>query len=455
MSLRTRLIIAFTGLLLLVIAVVGVVAVRSTRRVLIGQIDQRITTVMAQQARFDPGRQIPGRGGDRFLAEMVVSGDGTVIASAPSGIEEDPDPLPDVSDLPDLGSRRAIIATLQSSEGGFEYRAGIARVRDGLFAVFAYPMREITTATQALTRRLLLAGGVVLVLGAGAVWWTVRQGMRPVDDMISTASAIADGDFTRRVPEADPESELGRLGGALNHMLAKIETAFAAESRANDRLKQFVADASHELRTPIAAISGYAELYRKGALTDAAEAEHAIRRIEAETTRMKRMVDDLLLLARLDLDQQLERRRVDLASLAGDAVTDSMAIDPDRPIKLESAGPVIVAGDGERLTQILANLLSNVRAHTPAGTGAVVRVEHRDKEAVIEVTDSGPGFPPESLGRIFDRFYRVDSSRSRKSGGSGLGLAIVSAIAAAHGGTAEASNEPGAGAHVTVRLPAA
>lgn len=293
------------------------------------------------------------------------------------------------------------------------------------------------------------------MLGAGAVWWTVRQGMRPVDTMINTASAIADGDFTRRVPEADPDSELGRLGTALNHMLTNIETAFAAESLANDRLKQFVADASHELRTPIAVISGYAELHRRGALTDSAEAEHAIRRIEAETKRMKRMVDDLLLLARLDLDQQLERRRVDLAYLASDAITDSMAIDPDRPIKLESAGPVIVNGDGERLTQILANLLSNVRAHTPAGTGAVVRVEHRDDEAVLEITDSGPGFPPESLGRIFDRFFRVDSSRSRKSGGSGLGLAIVAAIAVAHGGTAEAGNEPGAGARVTVRLPRA
>lgn len=454
MTLRTRLIIAFTALLLLVIAVVGAIAVRSTRRVLIGQIDQRVATVMAQNARFDPGRQPPPPGGDHLLAEMLVTDDGTILAAAPSGIEGDTDPLPDVSDLPDLGNRRAVIVTLPSSDGEFDYRAGIAHTGNGLIAVFAYPMRDVSTATDALAVRLLEAGAVVLVVGGGAVWWTVRQGLRPVDDMITTASAIADGDLTKRIPEADPASELGRLGNALNHMLTNIETAFAAESLANDRLKQFVADASHELRTPIAAISGYAELHRKGAFSDPADSQHAIRRIEAETKRMKRMVDDLLLLARLDLDQQLERRKVDLTSLAGDAVTDSMAIDPERPMTLEAAAPVLVNGDGERITQIVANLLSNVRAHTPAGTGAVIRVQQQNGNAVIEVTDRGPGFPPDSLGHIFDRFYRADVSRSRKSGGSGLGLAIVDAIARAHGGTAKATNDAAGGARITVQLPA-
>lgn len=455
MKLRTRLIIAFTALLLLVIAVVGAIAVRSTRRVLIGQIDQRVTTVMGQNARFDPGRQPPGPGRDRFLAEMLVADDGTIIASAPSGIEGETDSLPDVSALPELGNRRAMIVTLPSSDGDFTYRAGIAQIRNGLTAIFAHPMRDVTTVTEALTRRLLLAGAVVLVVGGGAVWWTVRHGLRPVDDMITTASAIADGDFTQRIPEADPASELGRLGSALNHMLANIETAFAAESLANDRLKQFVADASHELRTPIASIGGYAELQRKGAFSDPADSQHAIRRIEAETKRMKRMVDDLLLLARLDLDQQLERRRVDVAALANDVVTDSMAIDPERPMTLEGASPVLVDADGERITQIMANLLANVRAHTPAGTGAVIKVQQQNGDAVIEVIDWGPGFPPEALGHIFDRFYRADVSRSRKSGGSGLGLAIVAAIARAHGGNAEATNDAGGGARITVRLPAA
>lgn len=454
MTLRTRLIIAFTALLLLVIAVVGAIAVRSTRQVLIAQIDQRVATVLAQNARFDPGRQPPGAGGDRFLAEMLVAEDGTIVASSPSGIEGETDPLPDVSNLPELGNRRAVIVTLPSSDGDFAYRAGIAKANSGLIVIFAHPLRDVTTATDALTRRLLLTGIVVLAIGGGAVWWTVRQGLRPVDDMITTASAIADGDFAQRIPEADPASELGRLGTALNHMLANIETAFAAESLANDRLKQFVADASHELRTPIAAIGGYAELHRKGAFSDPADSKHAIRRIEAETKRMKRMVDDLLLLARLDLDQQLERRKVDVAALASDVVTDSMAIDPERPMTLQAALPVMVDGDGERLTQIMANLLANVRAHTPAGTGAVVKVEQQNGHAVIEVTDSGPGFPPESLNHIFDRFYRADVSRSRKSGGSGLGLAIVAAIAQAHGGDAEATNDVGGGARITVRLPA-
>jgi two-component system OmpR family sensor kinase len=455
MTLRSRLIMAFTLLLLAVVAVVGFIAVRSTRRVLLTQIDQRITTVMAQTARFAPEREIPrGLAGDRLLAEMIILSNGTIQASAPSGLEGDPDPLPDVSALPDLGERRAIITTIPSSDGTFEYRAGIANTPNGRLVVFAQPLRDVTTATAALAKRLLIAGGIVLLLGGGLVWLTIRQGLRPIDDMIGTASAIADGDFTQRVPDADPISELGRLGAALNHMLANIETAFAAEETAKERLKQFVADASHELRTPIAAIGGYAELHRKGAFTDPADSAHAISRIEAESRRMKRMVDDLLLLARLDLDQQLERRRVDVSALAGDTVNDAMAIDPDRSITLETSSPVMVDGDGERITQILANLLANVRAHTPAGTGAIVKISEQAGQAVIEVTDHGPGFSPESVARVFDRFYRADASRSRRSGGSGLGLAIVAAIARAHGGIAEACNGDQGGARITVRLPA-
>jgi two-component system OmpR family sensor kinase len=453
MTLRARLIIAFTVLLLVVIAALGTIAVRATRGVLIGQIDGRIATVMAQNARFAPGRP-PPQGGDRFLAELLVDEEGTVIAASPSGIEGATDPLPDVSELPDLGNRNALITTLPSSDGEFTYRAGVAETRAGLIAVFAHPLRDVRTAVAALTRRLLLTGMAVMGIGAAAVWLTVRRGLRPVDDMIATAASIADGDLAQRIPESDPGSELGRLGSALNHMLANIETAFGAEALANERLKQFVADASHELRTPIAAISGYAELHRRGAFTNQEESANAIRRIEAEAKRMKRMVDDLLLLARLDLDQELDRHSIDLRALADDAINDSMAIEPERPMTLHGDNRVIVDADGEKLTQVVANLLANVRAHTPPGTGARVHVERQNGSAVIEVTDSGPGFPPGSIDHIFDRFYRADRSRSRKSGGSGLGLAIVAAIARAHGGSAEASNIPEGGARVTVRLPA-
>ena len=458
MTLRTRLIVAFTVLLLVVVAIVGVVAVRSTRRVLIDQIDERIVTVLNQSGRVDPDRtrpgEGPGRGADRFLAEMIIGPDGDTISSYPSGLAGDPDPLPDTSALLDLPAPSARILTIPASGGDFEYRAGVVRTDEGFTVVFGQPLREVAMATGAITRRLLMTGAVVLLIGAAAVWYTVRRGMRPVDHMIETASAIADGDLTRRVPSADPESELGQLGTALNHMLTSLEGAFAAESRANEKLKQFVADASHELRTPLAAIAGYTELYRKGALTDPTEAARAVRRIEAESKRMKRLVDDLLLLARLDLAQTMERGPVEVSSIARDGVADSLAIDPAHLITITAPEEVWIEGDGEKITQVVANLLANVRSHTHPDSGAVIDVRRENGSAVIEVRDRGNGFPPEALGHVFDRFYRADPSRSRKSGGSGLGLAIVDAIARAHGGIVEAANDPGGGARITVRLPA-
>lgn len=455
MTLRSRLIVAFTVLLLVVVAIVGIVAVRSTRRVLIDQIDDRIITVLNKAGRVNPNRPGPGpgMGGDRFLAEMVLGRNGEVIRSSPSGLEGNPDPLPNASAVLDLPTPTARIVTVPASSGDFQYRAGVVRTDSGVTLIFAQPMREVATATRAMTRRLLLTGGVVLIVGGAAVWYTVRRGLRPVDDMIATASAIADGDLTRRVPPADPESELGQLGTALNHMLASLEGSFAAETRANETLKRFVADASHELRTPLAAIAGYTELYRKGALADPVAAKHAIGRIEAESKRMRRLVEDLLVLARLDLAQTMERGPVEVRGIAFDAVADSSAIDPSHPITVVAPEEVWIEGDGGKITQVIANLLANVRSHTSPDTNATIDVRRMSGVAVIEVHDQGSGFPP-PIERIFDRFYRADPSRSRKSGGSGLGLAIVEAITRAHGGTVEAANDPGGGARVIVRLPA-
>jgi two-component system OmpR family sensor kinase len=385
---------------------------------------------------------------------MIIGPGGEVVSASPSGLTGDPDPLPDANHLVDLPEPSARILTIPASDGDFEYRAGVVRTEEGFTVVFAQPLRDVAKATRAITQRLLSTGAAVLVIGAAAVWYTVRRGMRPVDDMIATASAIAEGDLTRRVPPADPESELGQLGTALNHMLASLEGAFAAEARANDKLKQFVADASHELRTPLAAIAGYTELYRKGALTDPEEAAHAVRRIEAESKRMKRLVDDLLLLARLDLAQTMERGPVELRSIARDGVADSLAIDPAHPITINAPDEVWIDGDGEKITQVIANLLANVRAHTHPESDAAIDVRRENGSAVIEVRDRGSGFPPETIGHVFDRFYRADRSRSRRSGGSGLGLAIVDAIARAHGGDVEAANDPEGGARITVRLPA-
>jgi two-component system OmpR family sensor kinase len=452
MTLRARLLLAVTGLLIGVILTFGYVAAQSHRRVLLAQIDQRLESALAQATRLRPGSGGPG--GDRIFAELILDPNSAVVASSPSGIRGNLDPLPDLTGLPALEPGERAVVTLPAVDGGFNYRAGVLRSQRGFTLVVAQPLRDVTTAGGALQRRLLGAGIGILLAGGAVFWLTLRRGLRPVDDMIATASAIAEGDLSRRVPEADPGTELGKLGNALNHMLTNIEGAFDAETRAKDRLKQFVADASHELRTPIAAISGYTELHRRGGLDPESGTDHAMGRIEAESRRMKHLVEDLLLLARLDLDQPLEKRRVDLSRVIEDAAADSRAIDPSRPVELEMKETLLVSGDPERLTQVIANLLQNARTHTPAGTP--IRIETGSSNGYIEVAvaDQGPGFPPDALGSVFDRFYRADDSRSRKSGGSGLGLAIVEAIARAHGGSAHAENVPGAGARVSVRLPA-
>ncbi|REF00205.1 sensor histidine kinase [Thermomonospora umbrina] len=281
----------------------------------------------------------------------------------------------------------------------------------------------------------------------------VRRGLRPLEEMAVTAAAIGDGDLTRRIGPADPRSEVGRLGAALNAMLGQIESAFRERETSEARLRRFVADASHELRTPVATIRGYAELFRRGAADRPEDLAKAMHRIESEAERMGALVDELLLLARLDQGRPLERSPVDLAELAADAVADARAVEPTRPLTLDTAGPVPVNGDAARLRQLLGNLLANVRGHTPPDTPATVRVTTDGDRAVLEVTDTGPGLPAGQRERVFERFYRADPSRSRDHGGAGLGLSIVAAVAEAHQGRATARPGPAGGASFVVTLP--
>jgi two-component system OmpR family sensor kinase len=286
-------------------------------------------------------------------------------------------------------------------------------------------------------------------------WWLIRRGMRPVDRMVDTAAAIADGDLSRRVPDANPRTELGRLGHALNEMLAQIESALEARSASEARLRRFVADAAHELRTPLTSLRGYAELYRQGALSDEAGVTNAMGRIEAEGGRMSRLVDDLLLLARMDQQRALETKPVDLAALAGESVTDFQAVDPERPVTTMLTESALVEGDRVRLRQVIDNLLTNARVHTPAGTPVRVEVAEVGDRVEFRVADEGPGIAPADQARIFERFWRADPARARKTGGSGLGLAIVASLVEAHGGTVLVESAPGKGATFVVRLPRA
>jgi two-component system OmpR family sensor kinase len=299
---------------------------------------------------------------------------------------------------------------------------------------------------------MLLVTLAVLAALAVLGLWVVRIGLRPLEEIGTTAAAIADGDLTRRVERAEPRTEVGRLGLALNAMLAQIEAAFDAQAASERRLRRFVADASHELRTPLAAVRAYAELFGRGADRRPDDLERAMTGIGRESERMTVLVEDLLLLARLDEGRPLEREPVELDEVVTEAVDAAVAVDPDRPVDLE-ADPVVVLGDRDRLRQVLDNLLSNVRAHTPPGSPVRVRVGSENGLAVVEVADSGPGMTSEEAARVFERFYRSDSSRSRATGGVGLGLSIVAAVAEAHGGAVSAHSTPGDGATFRITFP--
>jgi two-component system OmpR family sensor kinase len=288
---------------------------------------------------------------------------------------------------------------------------------------------------------------------SGLGYLVVRTSLRPLVDVEEAAAAVAAGDLDRRVPERDPRTEVGSLGASFNRMVAQVQAAFATRAESEARLRRVVADAGHELRTPLTSIRGFAELHRQGAVTEPAEVSRLLRRIEDEAVRMGLLVDDLQTLARLDQSRPLDLTDVDLAVLAADAVHDARAVQPDRPVELHVAGPVVVRGDDARLRQVLSNLLTNAQRHTPPATPVQVRVARCGGSAVVEVADDGPGMPPDVAARVFERFFRADASRTRASGGTGLGLSIVASLVEAHGGRVELETTPGAGATFRVLLP--
>jgi two-component system OmpR family sensor kinase len=303
--------------------------------------------------------------------------------------------------------------------------------------------------TELITAGALLA--VLVVFGS----WLIGRGLSPLDSMARRADLItSSGDLAARMPDPGDRREAGRLAAAINTMLDRIQQAFGARLQSEEKVRQFAADASHELRTPLTTIRGYAELYRQGALGPD-ELPNAMRRIEQEADRMSMLVAELLELARLDRSSSLDLTETDLADLARDAAADARAVEPDRPVTAEVPSSLVVVVDEPRIRQVLANLLGNVRAHTPRGTPAVVRLFEQRGGAVLEVADAGPGMSEQEAARAFDRFYRgARGGESTGDGtGSGLGLSIVSAIAAAHGGYAAMRSAPGAGTTVRLWIP--
>jgi two-component system OmpR family sensor kinase len=359
--------------------------------------------------------------------------------------------------------------TVPSRNGDGRWRVVFTVMQSGNGSVaVAAPLTGVDSTLNQLVLFDVIIGAVVLIVLAGLSYFAVRASLRPLVDVEHTAAAIAAGDLSRRVPESDPRTEVGKLAGALNGMLSQIESAFRAreaseqEARTSEhRMRRFITDASHELRTPLTSIRGFAELYRMGAVSDEPDVQRVMGRIENESTRMGLLVDDLLLLARLDQQRPLEHDLVDLATIAEDAVHDAQAVAPGRDVSLALATdePVLVIGDDARLRQVLGNLVTNALTHTPQSAAVTVGLSidesAAEKFAVLEVADSGPGLSPKDAQRIFERFYRVEESRTRANGGSGLGLSIVAALTAAHGGTAEVETQPGKGSRFRVRLPLA
>ena len=350
------------------------------------------------------------------------------------------------------GSRDLFFSTTSPGPNSVSYRVVAKPLSDhtGVIVV-AVPLTDLeSTLRQLLLVELVISA--LLLVGLGIVSWVmVRRDLRPLEEIAQTAGAIADGDLSQRVSHVNEATEVGQLGVAFNTMVDEIEVAFSERAASEDRLRRFLADASHELRTPLTSIRGYAELFDLGVRDRPEDLAASMRAIKEEAARMGTLVDDLLWLAQLDHERPLRREPVDLGDVARRSAAAVGVSDPGRPLTVEAGTPVVVVGDGQRLRQVVDNLLVNALLHTPEGAAIEVTVSAEGEWASLTVHDEGSGIDPADVERIFQPFYRSDPSRARTSGGAGLGLAIVAAIVAAHGGTVRAL--PGPGATFEVRLP--
>ncbi|MET7857706.1 HAMP domain-containing sensor histidine kinase [Streptomyces sp. NPDC005318] len=481
-TLRARLTAGLVVLLAVSCAAVGVAAVVELDGFLTGRLDQQLRGVgerfpasLEHDGRLpsdhdgdehaDTRRQATGTFGARLLGDTVTN---AAVVGSTSGTSDLSAPL-------STGDRRELAAVPADGRGHTvdlsslgAYRLMAVGGKDGDVLITGLPMEPVEATLHRLELVAAIVFGAALAITgvAGALW--VRWSLRPLSRVAATATRVselplASGEVALppRAPETDPRSEVGRVAGAFNRMLGHVEDALTKRHASEERLRSFAADASHELRTPVASVRGHAELALLHPGDVPPKVLRALERIAAESARMGEMVDDLLLLARLDAGRPLERRPVDLTRLVLDAVTDAQAAGPGHRWTLElSEEPVRVTGDGHRLQQVLANLLANARLHTPAGITVTVSLEYEESEgpdkatAVLKVHDDGPGVPPEVQPGVFERFTRADRRRTEgPGGGAGLGLSIVAAVAEAHGGGVTLDSSPGS-TTFTVRLPA-
>lgn len=491
--LRIKLVASVLALVFAALAVISALTAFFLHSYLVGRVDGELKAYLARAQQTRPSAATVSSLPSDYMvvtADRRVGG-GEVIYDKSFSEEDLPASLKQFPWYEQHAGGEAF--TTDAADKRLRWRVMVRQVSEDRYIAVGQNMADIDQAVKQLVWIDVLVGGAVLIMLASLGAAVVRASLKPLMEIEQTAAAIAGGDLTRRVPdpeygEPEPRSELGRLSRALNTMLTQIEAAFTARAasemaarsaesaardaahaaqfsearalRSEERMRQFIADASHELRTPLTTIRGFAELYRQGAVAAPEDTARLLRRIEDEASRMGLLVEDLLLLARLDRERPLALAPVELPVLAADAVQAARAIAPDRTVSLQvepGAGSLIVYGDDARLRQVLGNLMTNALTHTPPDSAVTLRLRgETGNTAIVEVADTGPGLSPEQAERVFERFYRADAARTRRAGGAtgtGLGLAIVAALVAAHHGSVEVLSTPGGGATFRVRLP--
>ena len=472
-SLRNRLILATLALATIAITASDLAATNSLRSFLISQADNQLNEVVQtsllrlDRAGIEPEAESEDKNSFRPLrplsgvptttAVTLLDLSGNVVGQVGGQFANSID-IKEFHKLTpaEVLKNKGKPFTIPGADGEPDIRAVARILPSGVgTVVISVALDSVDRTMRGLAGIYFLISLIVIIAIGFVARSLIKLSLKPLNKIEETAAAIAEGDLSARLPEVNPNTEVGRLTGSLNTMLSRIEESFAVRTESENKLRRFIADASHELRTPLTAIRGFAELHRQGAVTGEDKTKELISRIEKESIRMSSLVEDLLLLARLDQSRELTIDPVDINHLVNEAIASAKAAGPSHEITLKSSSDeVFVLGDSMRIHQAVSNLLANARTHTPAGTKIEMEILQNESEVQISVSDNGPGLSPEDQTRIFERFFRADPSRARVSGeGSGLGLAIVDAVMKAHGGSVEVLSELNQGAKFTLHFP--
>ena len=453
MKLRTRLVATVTAVITVASGLIGGFSVSTAYQNAITEVDSGLREVLAA-----PRNESLFAGGalNFFATDVmvpvalgVVLNDGSVAVVRPAGSVYEPLPFPELSQT-QLTQAALTPITVESVEP--HYRVLVAEGGLGVNLVAAAPLSSVEEQIQILLGRTVLAVILISILAAALVWWFVSRNLAPVTQMVATADAIAGGDLDRRVPQTEPGSEIGILASALNRMLSSLQQSVDERAASETRMRRFLGDASHELRTPLTVIRGYAEILNSEANTSPEQRIRAAERIDAESARMERLVLDLLNLAKLDEGKTLNIEEFDLVELTKNTISDFQVANPDRVIELISPNQVIISADKLQLTQVLLNALANIKQHTAAG--GRITIEPQPSQTRITIDDFGAGISEAEREKVFERFHRLDESRTRETGGFGLGLSFLPASVKSHNGEVKLLAAPTGGLRIEIMLPA-